>query len=107
MVLFTLSFDDYGYYGFKYIVLFNRLNKNITTELLKVQLTMQKDHSIQYEEALISGAIDCDAAVILVEAMSEDFIIANKLVLHLHKSCSRVLADIKYSRDRVMLIFVN
>ena len=97
VVVFTLYFDDY--YGFKYMVFYNRFNQLMATSLPKAL-------NIRYEEALISGAIDCDAAVVLVEAMSAKSFPVKKLVLYLDESCRREMADIKYSRDRVQLIFV-
>ena len=42
-------------------------------------------------ELLISGAMDCDSAVIWIQAMRNKSFPANNLVLHLDKSCRGTL----------------
>ena len=59
---------------------------------------------INPDQLLVSGVTDCDAAdhEICVKAMRQNTV--KKLT---RLSCRRALADIKYSRDRVELLFVN
>ena len=97
--MYTVIIDYQDDNTLKYLSFYDRLNQTLATAMLQVQM----DHP---EETLISGAIDCDAAVILVKAMKGKSAIAKTLVLHLDKSCRRALADIKFSKNRVVLIFV-
>ena len=102
VLLYTLENHYKSRYRSKLLKFYDRFDQIQATEFLRVP----KKDLFQYQRVLISGAIDCDAAVMLIQAMETKPAIAKRLVLHLKKKCKNALANVKYSKNTVKLIFL-